>query len=74
VGVVGAQLLYEKYEAGHALRQPVIGPTYGHQNFIAVLQIRDVYPGSQILIFSIPDPVSDPGSRISDPGSQPHSF
>ncbi len=26
VGVVGAQLLDEKYEAGHALCQPVLGP------------------------------------------------
>ncbi len=29
----------------------------------SVLRIRDVYPGSRILIFPIPDP----GSRISDP-------
>ena len=39
--------------------------------FIAVLRIRDVYPGSRI-----PDPdfypsrIPDPGSRISDPGSR----
>jgi hypothetical protein len=31
---------------------------------IAVLRIRDVYPGSRILIFT------HPGSRISDPGSR----
>jgi hypothetical protein len=31
---------------------------------VAVLRIRDVYPGSRILIFTYP------GSRISDPGSQ----
>ncbi len=30
----------------------------------AVLRIRDVYPGSRILLFT------HPGSRISDPGSQ----
>jgi hypothetical protein len=30
----------------------------------AVLRIRDVYPGSRILIFT------HPGSRISDPGSK----
>jgi hypothetical protein len=50
-----------------------------------VLRIRDVYPGSRILIFTHPgsrisDPgsripdlgsrISDPGSRISDPGSR----
>jgi hypothetical protein len=29
-----------------------------------VLRIRDVYPGSRILIFT------HPGSRISDPGSK----
>jgi hypothetical protein len=32
-----------------------------------LLRIRDVYPGSQILLFSIPDPGSEffhPGSRI----------
>ncbi len=29
-----------------------------------VLRIRDVYPGSRILIFT------HPGSRISDPGSR----
>ncbi len=32
--------------------------------FIPVLRIRDVYPGSRILIFT------HPGSRISDPGSR----
>jgi hypothetical protein len=31
---------------------------------LAVLRIRDVYPGSRILIFT------HPGSRISDPGSK----
>jgi hypothetical protein len=44
----------------------------------SVLRIRDVYPGSRILIFThpgsrIPDlgsRISDPGSRISDPGSR----
>ncbi len=44
----------------------------------AVLRIRDVYPGSRILIFTHPesrilDPgswIPDPGSRISDPGSK----
>jgi hypothetical protein len=33
---------------------------------IKVLRIRDVYPGSRILILPIPDP----GSRIPDPGSR----
>jgi hypothetical protein len=32
--------------------------------FLPVLRIRDVYPGSRILIFT------HPGSRISDPGSR----
>jgi hypothetical protein len=32
--------------------------------FVSVLRIRNVYPGSRILIFT------HPGSRISDPGSQ----
>ncbi len=32
--------------------------------YITVLRIRDVYPGSRILIFT------HPGSRISDPGSR----
>ncbi len=37
----------------------------------AVLRIRDVYPGFQILIFTHPGSrISDLGSRISDPGSQ----
>jgi hypothetical protein len=37
----------------------------------AVLRIRDVYPGSRILIFTHPGSrISDPGSRISDPGSR----
>jgi hypothetical protein len=36
-----------------------------------VLRIRDVYPGSRILIFTHPGSrISDPGSRISDPGSK----
>jgi hypothetical protein len=36
-----------------------------------VLRIRDVYPGSRILIFTHPGSrISDPGSRISDPGSR----
>jgi hypothetical protein len=34
----------------------------------AVLRIRDVYPGSRILIFTHPGSrISDPGSRIPDP-------
>jgi hypothetical protein len=33
-----------------------------------VLRIRDVYPGSRILIFTHPGSrISDPGSRIPDP-------
>ncbi len=37
----------------------------------AVLRIRDVYPGSRILIFTHPGSrISDPGSRIWDPGSR----
>ncbi len=35
--------------------------------FISVLRIRDVYPGSRIRLFSIPDPnffISDPHQRI----------
>jgi hypothetical protein len=37
----------------------------------AVLRIRDVYPGSRILIFTHPGSrISDPGSRIPDPGSK----
>ncbi len=35
-------------------------------SFPAVLRIRDVYPGSRIRVFPIPNP----GSQISDPGSQ----
>jgi hypothetical protein len=36
-----------------------------------VLRIRDVYPGSRILIFTHPGSrIPDPGSRISDPGSR----
>jgi hypothetical protein len=36
--------------------------------FPPVLRIRDVYPGSRILIFTHPGSrISDPGSRISDP-------
>jgi hypothetical protein len=35
-----------------------------------VLRIRDVYPGSQIRLFSVPDPGSELSpSRIPDPGS-----
>ncbi len=34
------------------------------QNLLSVWRIRDVYPGSRILIFT------HPGSRISDPGSK----
>jgi hypothetical protein len=34
----------------------------------AVLRIRDVYPGSRILIFTHPGSrISDPGSRVPDP-------
>ncbi len=36
----------------------------GEGRFYSVLRIRDVYPGSRILIFT------HPGSRISDPGSK----
>jgi hypothetical protein len=33
-----------------------------------VLRIRDVYPGSRVLIFTHPGSrISDPGSRIPDP-------
>jgi hypothetical protein len=52
------------------------------REFQAVLRIRDVYPGSRIRLFTIPDPGSElspsripdpnclhPGSRIPDPGS-----
>jgi hypothetical protein len=36
-----------------------------------VLRIRDVYPGSRILIFTHPGSrILDPGSRILDPGSR----
>jgi hypothetical protein len=36
--------------------------------FWTVLRIRDVYPGSRILIFTHPGSrISDPGSRIPDP-------
>jgi hypothetical protein len=35
-----------------------------HFKLRTVLRIRDVYPGSRILIFTYP------GSRISDPGSK----
>jgi hypothetical protein len=36
--------------------------------FLAVLWIRDVYPGSRILIYTHPGSrISDPGSRIPDP-------
>ncbi len=37
---------------------------FKNHNFISVLRIRDVYPGSRILIFT------HPGSWISDPGSK----
>ncbi len=38
---------------------------------IPVLRIRDVYPGSRILIFTHPGSrIPDLGSRISDPGSR----
>ena len=37
---------------------------YFYLFFFSVLRIRDVYPGSRILIFT------HPGSRISDPGSK----
>ncbi len=40
-------------------------------SFYAVWRIRDVYPGSRILIFTHPGSrISDPRSRISDPGSK----
>ena len=41
-------------------------------NFIAVLRIRDVYLGSRIRLFYIPDPnfsITDPNFSIPDPGS-----
>jgi hypothetical protein len=39
---------------------------------LAVLRIRDVYPGSRILIFTHPGSrISDPGSRIPDPKTIP---
>jgi len=42
-----------------------------HKMLTAVWRIRDVYPGSRILIFTHPGSRnSDPGSRISDPGSR----
>jgi hypothetical protein len=41
------------------------------QQLIPVLRIRDVYPGSRILIFTHPGSrIPDLGSRISDPGSK----
>ncbi len=44
---------------------------HGSETLIkAVWRIRDVYPGSRILILPIPDlgsQISDPGSRIPDP-------
>ncbi len=40
------------------------GETKLFQKKISVLRIRDVYPGSRILIFT------HPGSRIPDPGSR----
>jgi hypothetical protein len=42
-------------------------PDLQHWNF-PVLRIRDVYPGSRILIFTHPGfRIPDPGSRIPDP-------
>jgi hypothetical protein len=39
-----------------------------HQSKHSVLRIRDVYPGSRILIFTHPGSrIPDPGSRIPDP-------
>jgi hypothetical protein len=55
--------------------QPIEGSVYtqsgwpqkGH-SVLAVLRIRDVYPGSRIRLFSIPDPGSELSpSRIPDP-------
>jgi len=41
-----------------------------YKGLYAVLRIRDVYPGSRIRLFSIPDPGSELSpSRIPDPGS-----
>jgi hypothetical protein len=38
--------------------------------YLPVLRIRDVYPGSRIRLFTIPDPGSELSpSRIPDPGS-----
>jgi hypothetical protein len=40
----------------------------GYVVYTAVLRIRDVYPGSRIRLFSIPDPGSELSpSRIPDP-------
>ncbi len=47
---------------------PVILKFYSE--YCAVFRIRDVYPGSRIRLFSIPDPGSELSpSRIPDPGS-----
>jgi hypothetical protein len=44
---------------------------FSHNHLEAVLRIRDVYPGSRILIFTHPGSrIPDPGSRIPDPGSK----
>jgi hypothetical protein len=50
-----------KWERGRRSTIP-----YGTLGYQAVLQIKDVYPGSRIRIFSIPDPVS---KRFLDPGN-----
>jgi hypothetical protein len=50
---------------GHFRRSPAPPPPRPlAECFLPVLRIRDVYPGSRILIFT------HPGSRISDPGSR----
>ena len=41
-----------------------------YATYIALWRIRDVYPGSRIRLFPIPDPGSELSpSRIPDPGS-----
>jgi hypothetical protein len=67
-----------KSQAKKNLKIKIKRPELIRESEKSVLGIRDVYPGSQILIFThpgsrIPDPgsqIPDPGSRISDPGSR----
>jgi hypothetical protein len=52
------------------LRSPYAGRPHSNGSPGPVLRIRDVYPGSRIRLFSIPDPESELSpSRIPDPGS-----